>query len=702
MEAMEDYYRHMLKMNRAREDYNYAPQDSMVNMSLTNQYNDLHNEYMALPSPGGTGFLEDLQNIHYDYLELDSMLQPDNAPSIPAQLPFKFSGKLSPKSTSYIPLSQFLPPLSQQFPPKLPSFPPPQLPAPLPPQYLNWPTEKCNNEIEDTRQYLVTHTDAPTNFTIDSYLDSSLNIVTDYESSNAYNPHMPDFLDQSAFDIWNENNFPDNRFFNTITRDLEVGNNSKLTSDPFYINHMVPTPMLTTPTIPTIYPVPINAYSGPQNTHVFEDLVNTGNNLLNDKNDCFTCDDNTNVFKGPEYNLSTYITDKETPLPTVNKNAKNTLKNKSNNGKQKILTERKNDRNNNRKQKRKKEIRSKYTTNLVKYNNYDYSAMAETNSFNIPITNNAIRNEKTNSTETLKSKNFDIERLYEEPLTIDLDKPDEQSEEQESISTFKIEDVNSISGSSTFGKKRNMEYYCSLCPKKFPKENALRTHTSVHFQSNMKCESCDKTFKCKRYLRQHELNVHMNRTLQCKICKAKFCQNSQMTRHMICHKNKNIACPECGKKFNRREHLKIHKISHQTGKNHQCSICAARFSLRTNLRRHELEHEKPREHQCVVCGNTFSQAASLRLHTKRIHDKQLSGYCPICLKGFVRNCELLKHMQRHDYSKQYTCSVCNKSYVKRGALKTHLRSHKVAAKTEEHGEQYEELIQLVIEEDKLK
>lgn len=127
---------------------------------------------------------------------------------------------------------------------------------------------------------------------------------------------------------------------------------------------------------------------------------------------------------------------------------------------------------------------------------------------------------------------------------------------------------------------------CLTCGRKFLVYSEMRKHTAIHDEPTFKCPNCDKSFKTRRYLKDHYNTMH------------------RVERPFAC------SVGECPKTFNTKRLLLLHQIRAHTGKlaaergklkllkfladarNILCGTCGKAFKLKSDLRTHEKRHLK--------------------------------------------------------------------------------------------------------------
>lgn len=114
------------------------------------------------------------------------------------------------------------------------------------------------------------------------------------------------------------------------------------------------------------------------------------------------------------------------------------------------------------------------------------------------------------------------------------------------------------------------------------------------------CETCQKTFSCKRSFRQHQKR-HLRNTPQ-------------------------FFCSQCSKKYRDASTLREHtQITHQRlPLIYSCSFCPNTFVHRKSWKRHERRHRGYRTHVCSFCSMTFVTKYDMERHRSRTHTQSES------------------------------------------------------------------------------
>ena len=235
--------------------------------------------------------------------------------------------------------------------------------------------------------------------------------------------------------------------------------------------------------------------------------------------------------------------------------------------------------------------------------------------------------------------------------------------------------------------------HCPICDKAFTCEAKVKIHMQAH--SDVKshlCAVCGKTFKDKRCLKWHVLNIHAGRKpFPCKECDASFAYPHTLRKHMKKNhsgsellnpgdrldSSETHLCPDCGRIFTSYRGLKVHMTMHGPGveKQLECTECGAKYKTRKYLKFHMLRHTSIESIPCPVCGKVYKTQRDVTVHM-RTHGHMGRRYsCTTCGKEFKIRGHLNQHMSVHSADKPFKCTECNMGFKRKPNLVEHMRTH---------------------------
>ncbi|MDP0561842.1 MAG: C2H2-type zinc finger protein [Candidatus Endonucleobacter sp. (ex Gigantidas childressi)] len=130
------------------------------------------------------------------------------------------------------------------------------------------------------------------------------------------------------------------------------------------------------------------------------------------------------------------------------------------------------------------------------------------------------------------------------------------------------------------------------------------------------------------------------------------------------------ACEKCNKEFRFRWNLHEHERLHTGVKPFACKVCEKVFPSKSNLASHMIHHAEERPFGCTYCGKDFKRRWGLTEHTKT-HTGEKSFICQHCSKRFRSQSNLTVHLRTHDDEKPFVCDQCNKAFRHKSSLTAH-------------------------------
>lgn len=115
------------------------------------------------------------------------------------------------------------------------------------------------------------------------------------------------------------------------------------------------------------------------------------------------------------------------------------------------------------------------------------------------------------------------------------------------------------------------------------------------------------------------------------------------------------------------------------------NTCDNTFPLSDNFENYIRKHfliEQQQSNSCDICKRGFLGLHDLIGHLKAEHSLKKLYQCALCVKKFVRQSDLAKHLRTHA-EKPFSCEFCNRKFILACNLKMHLQSHVPASHANE-------------------
>ncbi|XP_041985401.1 zinc finger protein 431-like [Aricia agestis] len=194
-------------------------------------------------------------------------------------------------------------------------------------------------------------------------------------------------------------------------------------------------------------------------------------------------------------------------------------------------------------------------------------------------------------------------------------------------------------------QKTSQLYCCKTCELHFNTFAEYSEHrlSSEHENKKRTCPICKKMFAAS-YLKRHTDYHKKDYQFICDICGKKFMQLANFTNHRVTHfHNFPFHCAHCPYKARVKDSLRNHMLTHTGEKPHHCTQCPARYASKSNLNKHMRTHKAERDHKCNVCERGFHTKTELEKHFKVDHNGIKDHVCDNCGKAFGYRKQLMKH-----------------------------------------------------------
>ncbi|CAL4149922.1 unnamed protein product [Meganyctiphanes norvegica] len=113
---------------------------------------------------------------------------------------------------------------------------------------------------------------------------------------------------------------------------------------------------------------------------------------------------------------------------------------------------------------------------------------------------------------------------------------------------------------------------------------------------------------------------------------------------------------------------RVQKINNQF----QCPECLKSFMNDGNMRRHLITHTGEKPFPCTKCDAAFYQKIALQKHMKFFHNEGMFG-CKFCNETFVQEIHMKRHMAEHTGAKTFSCVICLENFALERDFKKHMK-----------------------------
>ncbi|XP_039103259.1 zinc finger protein 473 isoform X2 [Hyaena hyaena] len=249
-----------------------------------------------------------------------------------------------------------------------------------------------------------------------------------------------------------------------------------------------------------------------------------------------------------------------------------------------------------------------------------------------------------------------------------------------------------------------MSYCCDRCKKTFTHHEYLVQHQKMHAMETLhECQECGERFFCSSTLACHQ-SVHTRekqgldesgsildqdsgrrehsgidkKHFKCNKCEKTFSCSKYLTQHERVHTRvKPFECDQCGKAFSKSTQLLRHQNIHSRARPYECGDCGKTFIRSTSFTKHQSTHKSEHTFTCSDCGQTFSQSAHLSEHQLTHTEEKKLFKCSKCDKAFPQSNCLTQHQRTPAGKKSFECDECRKSFHPNSCLSEQQRDHTV-------------------------
>ncbi|KAL9706740.1 hypothetical protein quinque_010258 [Culex quinquefasciatus] len=235
---------------------------------------------------------------------------------------------------------------------------------------------------------------------------------------------------------------------------------------------------------------------------------------------------------------------------------------------------------------------------------------------------------------------------------------------------------------------------CKHCDEQFANPYVLQRHLKNDHQRRLKihqmedmcmqsniCCGCRKQFESQEQLKEHSLQVHLPQreppqsetAVECDTCYKSYKSVRYLKEHRFRFwKEKKFVCSQCGRGFRERAQLEDHEDSHRNVRKYECPVCHAKFSMKASWQVHVRYHDAEESFHCEYCGKGFRKKGLFKVHM-RVHSEDRPHKCPMCPLSFTQKNRFDAHVLEHTGMKAFKCQQCPASYIHQRALRRHVR-----------------------------
>ncbi|XP_059483599.1 zinc finger protein 501-like [Neocloeon triangulifer] len=223
-------------------------------------------------------------------------------------------------------------------------------------------------------------------------------------------------------------------------------------------------------------------------------------------------------------------------------------------------------------------------------------------------------------------------------------------------------------------------YICLTCNKAFKQKATLNQHERIHTGAKpYSCPECGKCFRQQSNLTQH-LRIHVGEcSFPCQYCQKNFKQRHLLGQHLLTHHGHLEASPTMVPKQEQWSAMEPSVLASMTGFPVPTSSKSKKYFNKDEHLPELIPMGRnaagmPLYLHCTICKEDFKQKDTLLQHGC-IHISARPYQCLECGKRFKQQCHLMQHLRIHTDEKPYKCNVCEKAFRQRTNLNQHLKTH---------------------------
>lgn len=226
-------------------------------------------------------------------------------------------------------------------------------------------------------------------------------------------------------------------------------------------------------------------------------------------------------------------------------------------------------------------------------------------------------------------------------------------------------------------KGRSSRFICEHCGKNFFSKTNIVIHLRIHTgERPYSCPFCEERFIQISTLIRHKRCHTGEKPYRCQTCSKAFKDRSLLNKHQAVHSEaRDFICHICSKAMKSREALRAHIDRHNNPDKFVCTFCGTAFTVKGNLNIHVRRMHSEKSGICTICHKSFP---NLPAHM-RFHSGEKPFICKLCNQGFATQRSLSHHIgfKHRDFAKfKCTTGQCDKAFPLISMLEFHvLKAH---------------------------